>query len=136
MNAVSKISRLQTPVVANGAKSRPNHVEEQKVMATVAKHVEGTVGTCIAGKCCAKSKLCGTDACCDSPNYPPGFGSPCCPGTPSKQQCKQSPNDQCCPDGSVCQIGQKSVAMVNVALSLKPARIMFANLFDCNLRAF
>ena len=30
----------------------------------------------------------------------------------------------------------KSVAMVNVALSLKPARIMFANLFDCNLRAF
>ena len=42
MNAVSKISRLQTPVVANGAKSRLNHVEEQKVMATVAKHVEGT----------------------------------------------------------------------------------------------
>ena len=65
------------------------------------------LGTCIAGKCCAKSKLCGKDACCDSPMWPSGFGSPCCPGSPSKQQCKQNPSDQCCSDGSVCKIGTK-----------------------------
>ena len=64
------------------------------------------LATCVGSTCCTAKQTCGTNSCCNNPEWMPGFGNPCCSGSPATAQCKQNLSDQCCNDGTVCKIGE------------------------------